>query len=46
MKEMDNLKPSKYVQFSIMCSSVAEHYDTKVIYISSLHPVVLIRGIH
>jgi len=46
MKEMNNLKISKYVQFSIMCSSVVEHYHTKVTYISLVHPVILIWGTH
>lgn len=29
-----------------MCSSDVEQYDTKFIYISPVHPVILIRGTH
>jgi len=46
MKELNNFKPSKYVQFSVMCSSDVEQYDTKFIYISPVHPVTLISGTH
>ena len=46
MKEMNNFKLSKYVQFSFTCSSVVQQYDTKVAYISPVHPVILIRGTH
>ena len=46
MQEMNNFKTSKYVQCSIMYFSVVERYDNNVIYISPVHPVTLMNGIH